>query len=217
VTLDLLVIGLAIALDPLPLVPFLAILSSKRGVIKGAAFVFGWLASLAVVLLITLSATGGQPPRAGTAPSLASAAIRLAIGVGLVAVGLRQRRRMKVPREKSPARWMSHVDHMSPLFAAALAPALQPWGLIAAGAATAVNTHLPSAVSFLTLLAFCLISSGTYLSAEIYSVIRPEESAEVLARAEKWIESHTDQVIVGVFLVVGLWLIGRSLFFIVSS
>ena len=45
--LTLSLIGLAIAVDPLPLTPFMVVLPSERGVKKGAAFVFGWLVSLA--------------------------------------------------------------------------------------------------------------------------------------------------------------------------
>jgi hypothetical protein len=41
VTLDLILIGIAITLDPLPLTAFLVLLPSKRGVRKGAAFLFG--------------------------------------------------------------------------------------------------------------------------------------------------------------------------------
>ena len=48
--LNLLLIGLAITLDPLPLSAFLVVLPSERGVRKGTAFVFGWLASLARVV-----------------------------------------------------------------------------------------------------------------------------------------------------------------------
>jgi hypothetical protein len=44
VVLDLLLIGLAISFDPLPLTAFLVVLPSKGGLRKGAAFVFGWLA-----------------------------------------------------------------------------------------------------------------------------------------------------------------------------
>ena len=46
--LSLVLIGLAITLDPLPLTAFMVILPSRRGVRKGAAFVFGWLVSLAI-------------------------------------------------------------------------------------------------------------------------------------------------------------------------
>jgi hypothetical protein len=50
--LNLVLIGVAVALDPLPLMAFLVVLPSKRGVMKGAAFVFGWLASLVIVPLL---------------------------------------------------------------------------------------------------------------------------------------------------------------------
>ena len=54
--LDLVLIGLAITLDPLPLTAFMVVLPSERGVRKGAAFVFGWLVSLAIVVTITVLA-----------------------------------------------------------------------------------------------------------------------------------------------------------------
>ena len=133
VVFDLVLIGLAIALDPLPLTAFLIVLPSKRGVRKGAAFVFGWLASLAIVVTVTVLATGDNPPKPNTAPSLADLAVKIAIGVSLVAIAVRQRRRMERPKKpKKPPKWQAHVDNMSPWFAMGLAPALQPWVLISA-------------------------------------------------------------------------------------
>ena len=55
--LNLMLIGLAVAVDPLPLTAFLIVLPSKGGTVKGAAFVFGWLISLAAVVAITVAAT----------------------------------------------------------------------------------------------------------------------------------------------------------------
>ena len=66
--LSLMLIGLAVTLDPLPLTAFIVILPSKRGTVKGAAYVFGWLASLAIVVTITVAATGNNPPKPNTAP-----------------------------------------------------------------------------------------------------------------------------------------------------
>ena len=84
--LDLVLIGVAIALDPLPLTAFLVVLPSERGMRKGAAFVFGWLVSLAIVVTVTVLATGNNPPQPNTAPSLAALAVKIAIGVLLVAI-----------------------------------------------------------------------------------------------------------------------------------
>ena len=102
--LNLLLIGLAIALDPLPLTAFMVVLPSKRGLGKGAAFVFGWLVSLAIVVTVTVLATGNNPPKPSSAPSLASLAVRIAVGAGLVAIGIRQRRRKGQPRTWLPCR-----------------------------------------------------------------------------------------------------------------
>ncbi|MGA8372058.1 MAG: GAP family protein, partial [Acidimicrobiales bacterium] len=60
--LDLVLIGLVITLEPLPLTAFILILLAKRGVRKGAAFIFGWLLSLAIVIAITILITGNKPP-----------------------------------------------------------------------------------------------------------------------------------------------------------
>src|SRR5215475_5565156 len=97
--LNLVLIGLAITLDPLPLTAFIVVLPSKRGVQKGAAFVFGWLVSLAIVVTVTVLATGNNPPKPNTVPSLASRAVKIAIGVVLLVIATRRRRRMGQPKK----------------------------------------------------------------------------------------------------------------------
>jgi hypothetical protein len=104
VVLDLVLTGLAIAFDPLPLLTFIVLLPSQRGAVKGAAFVFGWLVSLAIVVAITVLATGNNPPKPNTAPSLGALAAKIAIGVFLVAVAIRQRRRMGQPKKPKKPR-----------------------------------------------------------------------------------------------------------------
>jgi Sap, sulfolipid-1-addressing protein len=215
--LNLLLIGVVIALDPLPLTAFLVVLPSERGVRKGAAFVFGWLVSLAIVVTVTVLATGNNPPKPNTVPSLASLAVKIAIGVVLVVIAARHRRRMGQPRPpKKPPKWQASVDKMSPWFAMGLAPALQPWGLIAAGAATVTAAKLSSWESYLALFGFCVLASASYLAMEIYAVVRPEQSQALLARIRKWIDSHTDQAIIWGSLIVGLWFIANSLYVILS-
>ena len=215
--LDLFLIGLAIALDPLPLTAFLVVRPSRRGVRKGAAFVFGWLVSLAIVVTVTVLATGNNPPQPNTAPSLASLAVRIALGVGLVAIAIRDRRRMGQPKKpKKPPKWQAHVDNMSPWFAMVLAPTLQPWALIGAGAATVVEAKLSSWESFLALAGFCVLASASYLAMEIYAGVRPDTSQALLARFQTWINTHTQQVIIWGSLIIGLWLIADSIYLIVT-
>jgi len=218
VVLNLLLTGLAVTLSPLPLTAFLVVLPSARGVRKGAAFVFGWLVSLAIVVTVTVVATGNNPPKPATVPSLAALAAKIALGVVLVVIGVRHIRARGRPKPpKKPPKWQAQVDSMSPWFAMGLAPALQPWVLIGAGAATVVEAKLSSWQTYLALFGFCVLASASYLAMEIYAVFRPAQTQVLLTRFRTWIDSHTDQAIIAGSLIVGLWFITDSLYLIVVS
>ena len=216
--LTLILLGLAIALDPLPLTAFIVVLPSRCGLRKGAAYLFGWLVSLAIVVTVTVLATGNNPPKPNTAPSLASLAVKIVIGTFLVRIAIRQRRRRGLPKKsKKPPKWQEHVDIMSPWFAMGLAPALQPWTLIAAGAATVVEAKLSSWASYLALIGFCVLASASYIAMEIYAGFKPDQSQAFLARIRTWLETHTDQAIIAGCLLLGFWLIASSIYYVISS
>ena len=95
--LDLLLIGLAITLEPFPLTAFILMLSAEKGTMKGLAFILGWLACLVAVIAAVVLTTGGVPPKPQTAPSTAVLAVKLTLGVALILLAVRQRRRMGLP------------------------------------------------------------------------------------------------------------------------
>jgi hypothetical protein len=66
--LSLVIIGLAITLEPIPLTAFILILASQGGVRKGAGFIFGWLVSLAIVIAATVLLTANNPPKPAPIP-----------------------------------------------------------------------------------------------------------------------------------------------------
>ena len=213
--IDLLIIGLAIALEPFPITAFILILSAERGTRKGLAFILGWLACLIVVIAAVILVTGGKPPRPSTAPSTAALVIKLALGVVLILVALRQRRRMGRPRK--PAAWMSRLDQLSLWAAAGLAAFLQPWTLVAAGAATVTQAKLSTAGDYLTLLAFCLLATSSFLYLELYAAFAPAAACCWLERLRTWLDTHQDQVIIVICLLLGFWLAGKSIYLLVSS
>lgn len=214
---DLLLIGLVITLEPIPLTAFILILLAKGGTRKGAAFIFGWLLSLAIVVTVTVLVTDNKPPKPNTAPSLAALAVKILIGVALVLIAVRQRRRMGKPRPpKKTPKWQTGLDNMSPLYAMGLAPLTQPWGLVAAGVAVIVEAKLSSWESYVALFLFCLVATGTYIAMELYAGFRPERAQAFLGGIREWINTHTDQVIIVVSLVLGFWLVGKSIYEIVS-
>jgi threonine/homoserine/homoserine lactone efflux protein len=214
VVFNLLFIGLAITLEPFPLTAFILVLSAEKGIWKGLAFILGWLACLVVVIAAVIAATGNNPPKAQTVPSTAALAVKLAIGVGLIGFALRKRRQMGQPRK--PAAWMAKLDRLSLLSVAGLAAFLQPWTLVAAGAATILEAKLTTPESYLALIFFCLLGTASFLYLEVYATFAGARAEARLKRLREWLNGHQDQVLIGVFLLLGLWLAGNSIYLLVS-
>lgn len=216
-TFELVLIAVAITLEPIPLTAFLVLLASKRGQVKGAAFVFGWLASLAVVAAVTILATGNDPPKPNTNPSLAALAFKIAAGVVLLLVAERQRRKMGRPKPpKKPPKWQTRVDTMSPWAAVGIAALVQPWGLVAIGVADIVEAKVSNIHQSVAIIVFCVVATGTYLAMELYALARPRQCQDLMDRIRAWIDTHTDQVIVIGALLLGLWLIGKSTYLLAT-
>jgi len=214
VVLDLLLIGLGIALVPFPLTAFVLVLGAEKGMWKGLAFILGWLACLVVVIAAVIVATGNKPPKPHTEPSTAALAAKLALGVVLIVLAMRQWRRMGRPRK--PPAWVARVDRMSPWAAGGLAVFLQPWTLVAAGAATVLGAKIGTAGSYLALIIFCLLATSSMLYLELYAAFRPAQAGARLERLRAWLESHQDQIIIVAFLLLGFWLIGKSIYLLFS-
>jgi hypothetical protein len=212
--LDLVVIGLAITLEPITLVAFILLLGAEKGIRKGLAFILGWMACLVAVIAIIVLVTGGKPPEPHTAPSTAALVVKALLGVLLIGVGLRTRRHM--PRVRKQPAWMRRLDRLSLWTAAGLGIFLQPWTLVAAAAATVVQAKLSTAGDWLALVLFCLLATSSYLAMEVYATFAPEAAGARLGQVQKWIDGHTDQAIVALSLLAGAWLLGDSIYLIVS-
>ncbi len=212
--LDLLLIGLGITLEPFPVTAFILILSAEKGTRKGLAFILGWLACLVAVIAAVVLVTGGNPPRPSTAPSTAAIAVKLALGVVLILFAVRQWRRMGRPRK--PPTWMARLDRLSLWASAGLAAFLQPWALVAAGAATVTQAKLSSAADYLVLLLFVLLATASFLYLELYAAFAPAAAGARLEQLRTWLDTHRDQVIIVLSLLLGFWLAGKSIYLLVT-
>lgn len=212
--IDLLVIGAAITLGPLHNSAFILLLSSRRGVRQGLAFLLSWLANLVVVVACVVLLTGGQPPTRHGTSSTAAIAAKLAIGLCLVVYGARRRRRP--PRPHGPPRWTARIDNASAATAAGLAWVLQPWAMVAAGAATAVDADLSTLADWLALTGYCLLATLSLIVMEMYTVWAPTAANARLDALRSWLEHHQEQLIVTLALLLGLWLMAHGIYELVS-
>jgi len=215
--LDLFLIGLVVTLEPIPLSAMILLLAAERGVMKGLGFTLGWLLTLVGIVALTVLVTGGKPLIPQSAPSTASLAIKLAIGVALVVIGYRRRRKPASNEPKKQPRWMASIDRINPVAAAGLGFLLQPWVLVAAGVATITQAKLSSGWEYFGVFAFCLWCTASYFVLESYAVLRPEKVKTRLDAMLQWINTHTDQAIVFLSLGLGLYLMAKSIYGLVSA
>lgn len=228
VVLDLLLIALAITLEPLPPTAFVLVVASARGVWKGLVFILSWLACLVLVIAIVLVLTGGQPPPPKSPPSTAALAAKLFAGVSLIGYGAHRRRRpgghrarngragRPAPEPASSGALTSEMDRSSVWSAAGLAVLLQPWGLVAAGATTVVEADTSHVATWLALSGFCLLATSSLLTLELYVVFAPTAARGRLLRLRAWLTRHQEQALVSLCLLLGCWLVGRSLYQLTS-
>ncbi|MFJ3224780.1 GAP family protein [Streptomyces sp. NPDC086783] len=212
--LDLVVIGTAITLGPLHNSAFILLLSARSGVRLGLAFLLSWLANLVAVIAVVVLLTGGQPPVRHSTPSTAAIAAKLAIGLGLVLYGAHRRRRP--PRPHGPPRWAARIDNASWVTAAGVAWLLQPWGLVGAGAATALKANLSTAGDWLALAGYCLLATLSLIVMEMYAVWAPAAANSRLNALRNWLGRHQEQLIITLSLLAGLWLMAVSIYQLVT-
>jgi hypothetical protein len=215
--LDLFLIGLVITLEPIPLTAMILLLAAERGILKGLGFTLGWLLTLVAIVAATVLLTGGKPLVPQSAPSTAALTVKLAVGLVLVFVGYRRWGKPAATVPKKQPTWMAGIDRINPLAAAGLGFLLQPWVLVAAGVATITEAKLSSGLEYLAVFAFCIWCTASYLVLEIYAALRPQVVKAKLNALLEWINSHRDQAIVFLSLGLGLYLVAKSIYSLVSG
>ncbi|MGW7680253.1 GAP family protein [Kribbella sp. NPDC054772] len=214
-TFDLILVGLAITLEPLPLSGYiLLLLSAGQGTRKGLGFLVGWLLTLVVLVVLTLVLTGGKPPASGSTPSTATLVIKILLGIALLIVAWRTRAHRGRPTQ--PPRWMAKIDDLGFFAAMGIGFLLQPWPLVAAGVTTVASADLSNTSTILTLILFCLLASASYLTMQTYVTLKEESARGRLDALNAWLGGHRDQVVIAVAVTVGLWLIGKSVYLLAT-
>jgi hypothetical protein len=212
---DLILIGAAIALEPIPLTGYILLRGTEGGNGKGYGFILGWIVTLALIVVLTMALTGGNPLKNESSPSTAMLIIKILLGCGLLLVAWRQSARRGRSTPATPS-WMVKLDRVN--FAGAMGASflLQPWLLVAAGAVTATAADLSEPTTVAVLVGYCVLATSTYLVMQAYGVISPDRARSRLDGFRQFLTDHRDQVIIVLCVVIGLWLIGKSAYTLAS-
>ena len=208
-------LGIAITVEPLPVVGFILVLGSHHARRNGFAFIAAWIASLAAIVAATLLVTGGQPPVAQQRP------------------GAVERHRQHRGRPGAAGGRLAGVE-------AAPGPAPQAAGLDGAG-----RPHLGPGLGLARLPAPALGTGGGrghrrhpgrpahgrhhrgagavlpagHLQHGHHATdywISPEAATQRLARLQDWVDRNRDRGIILLSGVIGVALAGKGIYLIAS-
>jgi threonine/homoserine/homoserine lactone efflux protein len=183
---QILPLGIAVALSPLPIVVVVLMLVTERARSNGPSFVLGWVAGLAIVGAVVLAIASPTDASEDGQPATWVAVLKLVLGTLLLLVALRQWRTRPREGEDPPVpKWMRALDGFTApkaLLAAAFLSGLNPKNLLlSVGAALAIaQTGISGGQQAAAYTVFVLIATvGIAAPVVIYFALE-------LARPRSW-------------------------------
>lgn len=214
---QMLPMAVGVALSPLPIVAVVLMLVTPRGRVNGPAFVAGWLIGLAIVGTIMLSLAGGAGATDHGEPATWVDALKLALGVLLLLVGVRQwRGRPREGEEVATPKWMGALDTFTPvkaLGAGVLLSALNPKNLLltVAGATAIAQTGIAIGQQIVVYVIFVLIAAvGVGAPVVLYFALG-DRSHQLLDSLKNWMARNNAAIMAVLFLIFGVKLIGDAI------
>ena len=201
-------LALIVAIEPLGLIAYIAILT-RGGRRNTWGFIVGWMACACLVAVITVVFAGGTRQHDSSQAIGSAGLLQIALGaVALVLLVLRRARRGRLaPGEPEIPEIPDPEKTVGPVGAAIIAALVQGWPVVAAAVAAVLKSTDAGAGRLLGIVVVIVVSTSTYLAAQILSGLYPERTAAWLDALRDRIERHRDRVIDWLLLGVGLWLV----------
>jgi threonine/homoserine/homoserine lactone efflux protein len=214
---QVLAFGVGVTLSPIPIIAVVLMLATPKGRVNGPAFLAGWILGLAVVGTIVLLVSSGAGASENGGPAEGLSIVKLALGVLLLVVALRQwRGRPHGDATPELPKWMRTIDTFTPPRACGIAIALSavnPKNLlltVGAGAAIA-QTGASTGDQAVALVVFVLLGTlGPGIPVAIYFLMR-DRATEILGSLRGWMARENATIMAVLCLIIGAKLIGDAI------
>jgi hypothetical protein len=218
--LSVVILGVSASLSPATLVVFIAVLGTARAKANGAAFLTGWMASVAVVFTAAY-VVGSFPAIQKGLPRTGVLMLEVVLG-GFLAIlgGRRWRDRSNGPNPTGAAGLRvlaDRVNDMGPGTAALLGVLKEPWAITAAAAAIVVHHHTAPIVSLIAFVVFAVSSTASVGLMYLYFGRDPDEAERRLAHLRDRATATGPTVFAAAAMAVGAFLLFDGLFGLLSS
>ncbi len=214
---EILPLALGIAISPVPIIAIILMLITPKARSNGLAFLFGWMAGLAVVggIALVIANAAGLAETGG--PSKAASAVKLVLGVLLLIVAERQWQGRPRQGEAAPLpKWMQALDTFTPVKSfgvAALLSGVNPKNLMLnlAAATIIAQAGLPASSQAIALLVLVLIGSIGIIVPVVVYFAGGDTARHTLDGWKAWLGVNNSTVMAVLLLVLGVVLIGKGI------
>ena len=213
-TLSVLTLGLAVAVcSPVSVVTVIVLLTMRSGRRRAVAFVAGWLLAIAVIGTVVVLGLHGQDFSSHkTTPSRFASAVEILLGCVALAASIRAfRRRARRSASAETPKWLGRLDQTNWLLAVLVGSFMLTYSLTVAAAIEILKANVSTANSVLAFVVFALASITTITAPIMLVVIRPDQSAETLARWRRWLLGNSRTIGLVALMIIGALLIARGI------
>jgi hypothetical protein len=214
---EILPLAVGIALSPVSVIAVILMLFSGRARTNSVVFLVGWLVGIVAACTIMLAVARTQDLTTGSAPSAAASWIKLALGVLLLLLAIKQWRSRPAPgAEATFPGWMSKIDSMKSGAALGLGVLLcvaNPKNLLLIlGAAVLIaQAGLPSDDEAVTVAVFTIVAASSVAIPTLAYLLAGSRVQPALDRMKAWLAVNNTAVMAVLLLVLGVSLLGKGL------
>jgi hypothetical protein len=206
--LTLLLLALALAVQPWSVLAAVLLVASEGGVAKTMAYVAGWVLALTVVAIATVALYPSTPKVASSSPWVSW--VQIVAGVALGGWLLVRSRRPPVTRSDAQPKWMGRLDSMTPAPAFVLGAFLPNYAIVVAAVGNVIQAGLPQARAAFVMAVFIVIASAGVAAPLLLMVIRRDDAPAIHQRWRVWLVTHGQALVRVVLALVAVVLVAKG-------
>jgi len=214
---EILPLAVGVAVSPIPIIAAILMLLSPKAKAMSVAFLLGWVVGIVVAIVAFTLLSSVLPTDDGAGPSVVGGVIKIALGLLLLLVAIRQWRSRPAPGEQAALpKWMSAIDSMTPakgFVLAFLLAAVNPKNLLLAASAGLIvgSAELTFGQDAVVVVIFTLLAGCTVLIPVLAYLIASARMGEPLEKLREWLVHNNATILAVLVLVIGVSMIGKGL------
>lgn len=208
VIVEILPLAIVVMISPVNIIAAILLLFSPRPLPAAGAYLVGFMAGLAVVL-VALDLVAERVDWTDTGPEWFGAVLRIVLGVGLFVVAIGKFRTARGSDDPELPAWMNGVTGMPPgkaLTTGFLIGAGNPKNVaMAVAASVAIGAALlPTEQIAGVVLVYVVLASLGVAAPLVVALVAGERSTAILGEARVWLERHNATVLGVMYLVFAI-------------